>query len=123
MKSLFCFLGLIVFPLTLYNQNSITDFGAIGDGKTLNTQAIQTAIDKTVEKGGGTLIIPKGIFLTGTIVLKSNLKLQITEGGILLGSTSRNDYLKNDWYALLLAKGQKNISIVGKGIIDGQGRA
>ena len=123
MKIFTCFLILILSISISYTQNSITDFGAIPDGKTLNTQAIQTAIDKIQAQGGGTLIIPKGVFLTGTIVLKSNIKLKITEGGVLLGSAKREDYQKNDWYALILVKGQKNISIEGKGTIDGQGKA
>jgi polygalacturonase len=103
-------------------QWQITQFGAIPDGKTLNTFAIQTAID-TCAKKGGTVIIPKGVFLTGTIHLKSNVTLKITEGGVLLGSAKRDDYQKNDWFALILAKGQKNIAITGKGTIDGQGAA
>ncbi len=99
------------------------DIGAISDGKTLNTSIIQHAIDSCAAKGGGKVFIPKGQFLTGSIELKTGVKLHITEGGVLLGSTRRDDYKKHDWYALILAKGQKNIGIEGKGTIDGQGRA
>jgi polygalacturonase len=114
---------ILLFSLNIsHAQWHITQFGAIPDGKTLNTRAIQTAIDSCAKKGG-TVIIPKGTFLTGTIHLKSHVTLQITEGGILLGSAKRDDYQKNDWFALILAKGQKNIKITGKGTIDGQGAA
>ena len=106
----------------IYAQNSITDFGAIADGKTLNTKAIQAAIDTCSARGCGKVIVPKGVFLTGTIVLKSGVNLHFTEGSILLGSSRREDYQKNDWYALILAKNQKNIKITGKGTIDGQGK-
>ncbi len=105
-----------------YAQKSIVDFGAIADGKTLNTAAIQSAIDGCFAKGGGKVIVPKGTFLTGTIVLKTGVNLHFTEGAILLGSSRREDYQKHDWYALILAKNQKNIKITGKGIIDGQGK-
>ncbi len=123
MKTFFAlFFNLIISYSTTYAQFNITTFGAIPDAKTLNTQAIQQAIDKCTAQGGGVVLIPKGTFLTGTIVLKTGVNLHFTEGGILLGSSKREDYEKNDWYALILAKGQKNIAITGKGIIDGQGK-
>jgi polygalacturonase len=105
-----------------YSQFDVVQFGAIPDAKTLNTQAIQQAIDNCAKKGG-TVIIPKGMFLTGTIFLKSNVELEIREGGVLLGSDKREHYQKNDWFALILAKGLKNVRITGKGTIDGQGAA
>ena len=117
------FLFLLFLSSHLTAQINIADLGAIPDGKTLNTSIIQHAIDSCAGKGGGKVIIPKGQFLTGSIELKTGVKLHITEGGVLLGSSRRDDYIKHDWYALILAKGQKNIGIEGKGIIDGQGRA
>jgi polygalacturonase len=117
---------IIPFFSTLYAKERkyfVTDFGAVGDGKVMNTHVIQNAIDTCASRGGGVVIFKKGIYLTGTIRLKSGVKLEITEGAILLGSDKRSDYEKEDWYALILAKGQKNISITGKGTIDGQGRA
>ena len=118
---------LLLFLLIIFThlsaQINIADLGAIPDGKTLNTSIIQHAIDSCAATGGGKVIIPKGKFLTGSIELKTGVKLHITEGGVLLGSTCRDDYKKHDWYALILAKGQTNIGIEGLGIIDGQGKA
>lgn len=114
---------LITLSTYLPAQINILDFGANPDGKTLNTNIIQKAIDSCAAKGGGKVFIPKGQFLTGSIELKTGVKLHITEGGVLLGSSRRDDYKKHDWFALILAKGQKNIGIEGKGTIDGQGSA
>jgi hypothetical protein len=122
MKTQLLFL-LLFSSIYLQAQINILDLGAKPDGTTLNTIVIQKAIDSCVAKGGGKVIIPKGRFLTGSIELKSGVTLLFTEGGLLLGSTRRDDYKKHDWYALILAKGQKNICIKGNGTIDGQGRA
>jgi polygalacturonase len=122
MKYFFLFL-LINLKTIVFAQYLITDFGAIPDGKIVNTQAIQAAIDTCFRHGGGKVIVPKGTFLTGSIVLKSGVNLHFTEGSILLGSSRREDYKKNDWYALILVKGQKNVKITGNGAIDGQGKA
>jgi polygalacturonase len=117
------YLFILIYSKSIsYAQKSIIDFGAIPDAKTLNTLAIQSAIDNCFAKGGGKVIVPEGTFLTGTIVLKTGVNLHFTEGAILLGSSRREDYQKNDWFALILAKSQKNIKITGKGIIDGQGK-
>jgi polygalacturonase len=109
----------------------ITSFGAKGDGKTLNTSAIQKAIDACFKSGGGKVIIPQGEFLTGTIVLKSNINLFLNKGAVILGSTDVNDYQNMDpfkdglgidvGWALLVAVDAKKISISGPGRIDGQG--
>jgi hypothetical protein len=101
----------------------ITRFGAVPDGKTLNTSAIQHAIDSCAATGGGTVNVPAGKFLTGTIQLKSNVILHLDAGSVLLGSTSRPDYAKSRWYALIIADKQHHIGITGPGLIDGQGRA
>lgn len=102
---------------------NILDFGAKGDGQTLNSPAIQTAIDQAHQKGGGVVLIPAGRFLCGTIYLKSNVELRLADGATLLGSTRRFDYDRITWYALILAKEQENIAITGPGTIDGQGAA
>ena len=117
-----------VFPDKTFK---ITDFGAVADGKTLNTEAINKAITTCSEQGGGTVLVPKGEFLTGAVHLKSNVNLHVEEGAILKFSTEPKDYLPlvqtrwegNDCYnysPLIYANGQNNIAITGKGTIDGQ---
>jgi len=71
---------------------NVLDFGAIPDGQTLNTQAIQKAIDVCASVGGGSVTIPPGIYLSGTIVLKNNINLHICKNATLLGSPSLDDY-------------------------------
>jgi len=116
-------------------QNSIydiTEYGAIGDGETLTTRAIQDAIDACAEKGGGTIYFPAGTFLSGTIYLKNNIRLYLEPGAILLGSTNVEDYPLNktrfpsgsDRYvarALIWGEDLNNLTITGRGTIDGQG--
>ncbi|WP_207924564.1 glycoside hydrolase family 28 protein [Pedobacter changchengzhani] len=117
---------------------NIVKFGAIGDGETLNTVAIQKAIDAASKlKIGGTVVFPKGKFLTGSIELKSNVDLLITEESVLLGSTNPSDYKNvssegrpnspkkddNTHLGLIVAHNSTNIKLYGKGKIDGQGRA
>ncbi|MCI4668883.1 MAG: glycoside hydrolase family 28 protein [Bacteroidia bacterium] len=102
---------------------NITDYGAKGDGVFLNTTLIQQAIDKAHEKGGGRIIVPKGEFVSGTLVLKSNVSLQLEKGAVLLGSLDPTDYLKlNRWKGFIMADGQSNIGITGQGTINGRGR-
>ena len=102
---------------------NILDFGAVAGGNTLNTAAIQAAIDKAGQAGGGRVLVPAGVFLSGSVHLKSGVELHLAEGATLLGSTSRFDYDKITWHALVLAKEQENIAITGPGAIDGQGAA
>jgi hypothetical protein len=98
-------------------------FGIKSNGTTLNTTAIQKAIDFIHEKGGGKLVFYVGRYLTGNIQLKSNVSLQLEEGAILVGSTNIYDYNINTPYSsLVFAYQAENIGINGKGVIDGQGR-
>jgi hypothetical protein len=124
----------------VYSQSGdkieVEKYGAIADGKTLNTQALQRAIDEVSEKGGGTLVFSKGKYLTGFLQIKSDVTLFLDEEAVLLGSTNPEDYQKleiedapispktddNSKLALLLAHRASNIAITGKGTIDGQGR-
>lgn len=100
----------------------VTDFGAKADGVTLNSVAIQKAIDAANASGGGTVSFEKGIYLSGSIELKSNVILNFEKGATLLGSTNPLDYHGlNRWKALILADGQNHIGISGDGTIDGQG--
>ncbi|WP_215222710.1 glycoside hydrolase family 28 protein [Echinicola shivajiensis] len=101
----------------------ITDFGAVNDGVTLNSKAIQAAIDQANLEGGGKVIIPNGIFLSGTLTLKSNVELSLEKGAVLLGSTDIKDYYTIEGNnALIIAHNQHDITISGEGRIDGQGQ-
>lgn len=95
-------------------------FGATGDGKTLDTQALQKAIDAASAQGGGTVYFPRGEFLTGTLRLKSRITLYLSRGAVLLGSTRMADYSPT---YLLYGQGVEDVAILGDGAIDGQGRA
>ena len=110
------------------------DFGAKADGQTLCTQAIQAAIDKCTAAGGGTVYLPPGRFLSGTIYLKSGVTLHLDSGCTLLGSTSLKDYPPTvpafrsytDNYtdkSLIYGEKLERIAITGRGVIDGQGAA
>ncbi|AOM75726.1 glycoside hydrolase family 28 protein [Pedobacter steynii] len=111
----------------------ILKYGAVPDGSTLNTLAIQKAIDECHQSGGGKVIFPAGRFLSGTIVLKDNVTLYLEKEAVLLGSTELKDYTNMDpfteglgidvGWALLVAIDARNIGIEGAGIIDGQGAA
>ncbi len=114
-------------------MNNIIDCGAVPDGVTLCTRQIQRAID-LCEKGG-TVYIPKGVFRSGALYLKSNMTLHFEEGAKLLGSDEISDFpVKGFPYegmdqlcysSLLNTDGARyeNITIEGKGIIDANGRA
>jgi len=98
-------------------------FGIKSNGTTLNTTSIQKAIDYIHEKGGGQLVFYVGRYLTGTIHLKSNVKIRLEEGAILVGSTNIYDYnIDGSNCSLVSALQAENIAITGKGVIDGQGR-
>lgn len=117
----------ILILLCLYTNAqvyNIKDYGAVAGGQTLNSAAIQKAIDAASAKGGGKVVVPAGVFLTGTVRLKSGVELSLAKDAVLLGSTNLSDYEKNDrWYALVLVDKQTNIAITGYGTIDGQGKA
>jgi hypothetical protein len=114
---------------------SVRDFGATGDGVTPDTGAIQAAIDACTATGGGTVYLPPGNYLTGTITLKDNVTLHVGPSARLLGSTSLTDYpnIRRDAggmfgleyldYCLLHACGAHHITVTGEGIVDGQGAA
>jgi polygalacturonase len=131
MKAKLLALFLFSTVATYATDISITQYGAIGDGRTLNTTAIQQAMDACNKAGGGKLIFPAGRYLSGTIVLKDNVRIQLQKDAVLLGSTNVNDYQNMDpfadglgidvGWALLVAVDAKNIGIEGEGTIDGQG--
>lgn len=101
---------------------NVRKYGAAGDGARMDTAALQQTIDAAAKAGGGTVILPPGKYLSGSIYLKSHVTLQLDEGATLLGSTHRADYKKLYFHGLLLADGQEDIAVIGKGVIDGQGR-
>lgn len=96
---------------------NILDFGAVPDGKTLATDAIQKAIDDCEATGGGTVTVPAGTFLTNTIFLKSHVHLDIQKGAVILGNTDTKAFTR----AVVYAEGIQNASITGLGTINGQG--
>ncbi len=97
-------------------------FGISSDGITLNTKSIQYAIDFIHDNGGGTLVFYVGRYVTGSIYLKSEVSIRLLEGAILVGSLNPLDYEKvNGITAMIFAAAQHDISITGKGVIDGRG--
>jgi polygalacturonase len=113
------------------NRCVITDHGAVGDGQTLNTKAIQTAIDECAATGGGTLVVPKGTFLTGALYFKQGVNLLIEKDGVLKSTTHMADFpavytrwegIERYWTpALLNFIGMTNVTVSGDGLIDGSG--
>lgn len=126
-----------VAPVSLPAQSTrrvlVTDRAAIGDGTTVNTQALQGAIDRLASEGGGTLVVPKGVFLSGALFFKQGVNLQLEQGAVLKSTTDINDFpgiytrwegIERYWTAAFLNfVGVKNVSITGEGTIDGSGDA
>jgi alpha-L-rhamnosidase len=113
---------------------SITDFGAVGDGQTLNTKSIQSAIDHCAETGGGTVVVPKGEFLAGALFLKPGVNMQLAEGAVLKGSTNIADFptqpnvrfeghFQEHAASLLNVDHCDHFRLTGPGMLDGQGAA
>ena len=120
-----------VWPMQAARVN-ILDFGALADSATLNTTAIQDAIDHCHSQGGGEVVIPTGKFVSGTIILKKNIRLYLEPGAVLLGSVRLKDFQEivpgirsyTDNYtnkSLIYAENADNVSIAGNGTIDGRG--
>jgi hypothetical protein len=117
------YLFILFLPVTAHaGDYPASTFGIRSDGATLNTRSIQFAVDYIHDHGGGRLVFEVGRYLTGSIHLKSDVGLELKEGAVLLGSLNPFDYDKDEFTALLLADSQRNISISGRGRIDGRGR-
>lgn len=109
----------------------ITDFGAKSDTVTINTAAIQKTIDECASKGGGVVVVPKGIFISGAIFLKKNVSLTVEKDGVLKGSFNQNDYpqIQTRWEgeerlwtsAFINATDLEDVELSGEGTIDGSG--
>ena len=111
---------------------NLKKFGAVADGVTLNTKAFEKAIAALTKKGGGHLVVPQGVWFTGPIVLKSNIDLHLEVGAVIQFSGDESLYpvIQTSFEGLdtrrcqspLSANGAENISITGKGVIDGNGQ-
>lgn len=138
MKRIFSF-----FFFTLIYINAIAsiaydvrDYGARGDGKSLDSPAINAAIEACAADGGGTVVLPAGQYLCGSIHLKSNIELHLTPGATIIATEERGAYDESEVFggpeyqdgghtyfhnSLIWADGQTNVSITGRGTIDGRG--
>ncbi len=113
-------------------QFNVADFGAVGDGETLDTKAIQETIDAANKAGGGVVLFPGGTFLSGAIFVKSNVEMRIDEGVTIKAIQDDSQYpeiwtriagVEMYWPAALInIYEQKNVRITGKGTIDGNGK-
>jgi polygalacturonase len=122
-----------VVPVFKKDSFYITKFGAIADGLTLNTKAINNAIIACNKKGGGVVVVPEGFFLTGPVELKSNVNLHLKKNALLQLTADFNEYklIGSNWEGLPQMRNQSpvsatnvtNIAITGQGIIDGAGDA
>lgn len=142
-----CFFLFLLFSFTVFAQTkdaaffNIKNFGAKGNGKNIDSKAINAAIEAAVKKGGGTIYFPAGIYLSYSIRLKSNIALYLDQGCILLAADTSNggrydepepnewgdqfhyqDYGHSHWHnSLIWGENLANISITGPGLIDGKG--
>ncbi len=119
-------------PKTTFQDKTynINDFGAVADGKTLNTAAFEKAIQTCTENGGGKVLVPNGKYLTGAIHLENNVNLHLEDKAEILFSLNPKDYpiVHTSWEGtelmnyspLIYAKNKTNVAITGKGILNGQ---
>lgn len=129
-----CMYGLVVGAQGVYNVRS---YGAVGDGKTLDSPALNRAISAATNDGGGRVVVPAGTYLCGSIHLDDNIELHLMSGAkILAAPASMNAYDKSEVFgapeyqdgghtyfhnSLIWAEGKQNVSITGFGMIDGEG--
>ena len=116
---------------------NVREFGAIPDGITNNTESIQKAIDECARCGGGRVVLSCGVYMTGSIILRSNVEVHIESSATLLGSPCCEDYPEKQNLThvisenlprrrnacLIFAENEENISITGKGKIDCNGKS
>lgn len=142
LKFIFCFLSVFAVSTNLSKANSpifynVRDYGAKGDGKTLDHKSINKAIDAAVKNGGGTVFLPAGTYLSGSIHMQSNINLYLDAGCVILGAPQNvgaydleedvfgtqyqdggHTYFRN---SLIWGENLKNVSITGTGMINGGG--
>ena len=142
LAGMFCFCSILVMaqnwklpvvtaPKFKKDTLNIKKLGAVPDGYFLNTEVINNAITTLSKKGGGVVLVPAGLWLTGPVVIKSNINLHIANGATLLFTNDKSKYplVEANWEGLpqmrnqspISATGATNIAITGKGIIDGNG--
>ncbi|ODS72387.1 MAG: polygalacturonase [Cytophagaceae bacterium SCN 52-12] len=134
LRRLLCFLGVcFITKAALAKDFLITDFGARSGGDFVNTAAISEAIHACHQNGGGRVIIPPGIFKSGTLVMRDHVELHLEAGATLLASTDLKDFPRQQrpayrsqkdpggWRALIYANEASDIAITGRGVIDGNG--
>ena len=107
---------------------SVSDFGGVGDGITLNTEAFRKAVSHLDKHGGGHLVVPAGMWMTGLISLKSHIDLHLEKNAIVLAAPDKALFIKeengvkeNKCTPLITASKRSDISITGEGVIDGNG--
>ena len=125
-------LPLVIEPVFKNDTFEITKYGAKTGINSLNTKSIQDAIDNASNLGGGTVSVPSGLWITGPLVLKSNVNLHLEKGAVLQFSDDRNQYpiIETTWegqkayrcQAPISAFNQTNIALTGQGTIDGAGQ-
>jgi polygalacturonase len=118
-------------PVIPKNTVNIKDFGAVNGGYILNTKAFADAIEAVSKKGGGKIVIPPGVWLTGPIILKSNIELHAETGALIKFSTDKSLYPiietsfegLNTWRCIspIYGKNLENIAFTGNGVWDGSG--
>jgi len=137
-RSVILVVGLVGVGLAASGQEgvfNIREYGAKGDGHTLDTKAIDKAVAACVKAGGGVVLVPAGTYVIGTIRLYSNVELRLGPGSVLLASANTNDYgLQRDYgfsgsgagglkLGLIFADKAENVSLTGTGVIDGRSEA
>ena len=139
MKRFALLLSLLIATSAFAGNVSVKDFGAKGDGVSLDTKAVQAAIDCVAKQGGGVVSVPAGTYVCGSIWLKSNIELHLDSGAIIKGSPDIKDYCSADCCPqneaepnggdyisgghLLLGVGVQNVTLSGPGRIDGNSDA
>ena len=126
MKKIFAIVSLLLISLAGIAQDKqpvykSSFFGIRSDGTTDNTTSIQKALDFLAEKGGGTLEFSVGRYLTGSIQLRDGVDIYLREGAVIVGST--NIYAYKGAKGIFWGEGVKDVTIEGKGVIDGRGPA